>query len=42
MYKKEKDNQMYFMSGEDRKYVDSDRLILQSLLATLCELKEPV
>jgi hypothetical protein len=39
IYKKGKDNQMCFMSGEDREYVDSDRLILESLLTTLCELE---
>jgi hypothetical protein len=38
--KKGKDNQMCFMSGEDREYVDSDRLVLESLLTTLSEFEE--
>jgi hypothetical protein len=30
------------MSGEDREHVDSDQMILESLLTTLCELKGSV
>jgi hypothetical protein len=39
IYKKGRDNQMCFTIGEDREYVDNDRLILESLLTTLCGLE---